>query len=112
VGRQSFGQLVGNLPILRGPLERSLQGSRSAAMLLQEAGNHPRLQTVRVGEVMSKPVQTLPLDLPFAEAVRRAQEFGKGAYPVVDAQGEMAGLCTRTDFYNALQRLCPRSEER
>jgi CBS domain-containing protein len=88
-------------------LERSLRGSQSAARLLAGARENPLLQAVHVGAVMSKPVETLPIGLSFAEAVRRAQAGGKGAYPVVDEQGRMAGLCTRTDFYNAFQRLSP-----
>src|SRR5207245_2505058 len=100
-------QLAGNLAILRAPLERSMHGSQSAARLLEQARDNPLLETIHVGEVMSKPVQALPASLSFAEAVRRAQELGKGASPVVDEQGSMVGLCTRTDFYNALQRMCP-----
>jgi NADH:ubiquinone reductase (H+-translocating) len=107
VGQQPFSQLVGNLEILRAPLERSQRGSQSSARLLESAKDNPLLNTMHVGQVMSKPVQTLPLGLSFAEALRRAQEAGKGAYPVVNETDKMLGLCTRTDFYNALQRLSP-----
>ena len=58
---------------------------------------------------MASPVATLPADLTFGEALRRAQEMAKGAYPVIDADGRMVGLCTRTDFYQALQRFSPRT---
>lgn len=107
VGREWFGQLAAHLDVLRIALERSAQGSRSAAELLAAARDDPRLNTTPVRAVMSRPVATLPLELTFGEALRRAQEGGKGAYPVVDAAGDMVGLCTRTDFYNALQRLRP-----
>src|SRR5439155_11763484 len=60
-----------------------------------------------VRDVMSGPVLTLPVGLMLAEALQRARHTGKGAYPVVDEQGRMVGLCTRTDFYKALQQLRP-----
>src|SRR5262249_16655650 len=56
---------------------------------------------------MGSPVATLPVGLTLGEALRRSQEGGKGAYPVVDEQGRMVGLVTRTDFYNAWQQLLP-----
>jgi NADH:quinone reductase (non-electrogenic) len=107
VEKKSFAMLAGHLDVLRAALERSVRGSRSAARLLEEARDHPRLNSTTVGQVMSRPVETLPLSLTFGDALRRAQELGKGAYPVVDAAGNMVGLCTRTDFYNALQALRP-----
>jgi NADH:ubiquinone reductase (H+-translocating) len=107
LSRASFGQLTTHLDILRAALQRSAQGSRSAAELLRMAQHNPRLNTILVGEVMSHPLQTLPVDLTFAEALQRSREQGKGAYPVVDGQGRMVGICTRTDFYKAVQELRP-----
>jgi NADH dehydrogenase len=107
IGKDSFAQLAGNLGVLRTALERSVQGARSSAELLERARDHPRLGATAVREVMSRPVATLPVGLTFAEALRRSREGRKGAYPVVDADGHMIGLCTRTDFYNALQQLRP-----
>jgi NADH dehydrogenase len=105
LGQASFGQLAQHFEALRGQIERSYQGSRSAQELLRIAQDDPRLNATRVSEVMSRPVATLPLGLTFGEALRRSQEGGKGAYPVVDEQGRMVGICTRTDFYNAWQKL-------
>jgi NADH dehydrogenase len=107
VDRHSFAQLAGHLEILRRPLERSWKGRQSASELLRVSQNHPQLNSVRVRAVMNHPVTTLPADLTLGDAVRRSQAMGKGAYPVVDEQGRMVGLCTRTDFYNALQKLQP-----
>jgi NADH dehydrogenase len=107
IGRESFNQMVGHLDILRSPLERAAHAARASVQLLQLARDNPRLDTRHAREVMSKPVATLPLSLTLEEAVRQAQEGGRGAYPVVDGEGRMAGLVTRTDFYNAVQRLLP-----
>jgi NADH dehydrogenase len=107
VGQRPFAQLTRSLEVLRAALERSVQGARSSSRLLELARDNPRLNGTCVREVMSRPVATLPAGLTLAEAVRRSQEGGKGAYPVVDVEGHMVGLCTRTDFYSALQRLAP-----
>lgn len=107
VGPNSFGQLTGHLGVLRAALERSARGSRSAARLLDIARNNPLLNTRTVAEVMSRPIDTLPLDLTFGEALRLSQEKHKGAYPVVDQGGRLVGLCTRTDYYTALQEFRP-----
>jgi NADH dehydrogenase len=107
VAKDSFTQLAGNLGVLRAALERSVRGARSSAELLARAREHPRLGATPVRAVMSRPAATLPLGLTFAEALHRSREGRKGAYPVVDEQGHMVGLCTRTDFYNALQQLRP-----
>jgi signal-transduction protein with cAMP-binding, CBS, and nucleotidyltransferase domain len=88
-------------------MHRSVQGSRSAAELLRLARDQPKMNTTLVREVMSQPVATLPVGLTYGEALRRSQEQGKGAYPVLDEQGRMVGICTRTDFYNAVQQLRP-----
>lgn len=107
IGRGSFGQLTQHLEVLRSALQRSVQGSRSAAELLRLARENPKMHGTLVREVMSQPIATLPVSLTYAEALRRSQEQRKGAYPVVDEQGRMVGICTRTDFYNAVQQMRP-----
>jgi NADH dehydrogenase len=107
INRSSFATLTGHLEALRRSLHRSVQANQSAAELLRLAQDHPRLNSTRVADVMSRPVATLPVDLTYGEALRRSQEQGKGAYPVVDQTGRMVGICTRTDFYNAVHQLRP-----
>jgi NADH dehydrogenase len=109
VGASSFAQLTKHLEVLRTALERSAQGARSSAELLKIAQSNPRLNSVTAGAVMSKPVVTLPVGMTFREALDASREAHKGAYPVVDAGGRMVGIVTRTDFYNALQKLLPES---
>jgi signal-transduction protein with cAMP-binding, CBS, and nucleotidyltransferase domain len=107
VGRESFAKLTKHLAVLRSALERTSEGSRSSAKLLELAASHPQLNRLQVREVMSSPVATLPVELTFAEALERAQELHKGAYPVVDSGGGMVGLVTRTDYYRAANRMLP-----
>jgi signal-transduction protein with cAMP-binding, CBS, and nucleotidyltransferase domain len=107
VGAGSFGQLTKHLDVLRTALQRSVQGALSSVELLKIAQGNPRLNSVTAGAVMSKPVATLPLHLTFRAALDASQQAHKGAYPVVDAEGRMVGICTRSDFYSALQKLLP-----
>jgi NADH dehydrogenase len=105
--RGSFDQLTRNLEVLRSALQRSAEGAAAAGELLRVARTHPRLNSTAVAAVMSAPVATLSDQLTLGEALKQSQQIGKGAYPVVDGQGRMVGLCTRTDFYRALQQLRP-----
>jgi NADH dehydrogenase len=107
IGRDSFAQMTSHLDVFRGPLERSVHAARSSVQLLQLAKDNPKLNEVQASEVMSKPVETLPLRLTFDEALQEARAGARGAYPVVDEHGHMVGLVTRTDFYNAVQQLKP-----
>lgn len=107
VNKESFSQMTRHMDVFRAEVERSVRGSEAAGQLLGRAKDHPLLNVKHVKEVMAHPVATLPVSLTFGEALERAQEMGKGAYPIVDDQGMMVGLCTRTDFYRALNNLKP-----
>jgi Zn-dependent protease/CBS domain-containing protein len=55
----------------------------------------------RVEEVMSNDVHTVPQYADALDALDALQQHGVGRLLVVDANGEMAGLITRTDLVNA-----------
>lgn len=105
MGRTSFAQLTGRLQVLRTALEQSFRRRQSAQQFWEAAKNHPRLSTGCVREAMSKPVVTLPATLTLAEALTRSRQAARGAYPVMDELDRMVGICTRTDFYQALLHL-------
>ncbi|MFO0968256.1 MAG: FAD-dependent oxidoreductase [Gemmataceae bacterium] len=107
LGKESFGQITKSLDALRGVLERSHRSAQSAGQLLETAKDHPLLNLKKVAAVMAQPVATLAASLTLGEALERARALGKGAYPVVDGDGRMVGILTRTDFYNALQKFLP-----
>jgi len=109
VNKASFGQLSTHLDVLRQAVEGSVQRNQSVTQLLAVARVHPKLNAMRVAEVMARPVATLSIALTLGEALARAQAQGMGAYPVVDEDGNMVGICTRADFYKALLKLRPDS---
>ncbi len=104
LGKSSFGQLTQNLELLRSALEITDQSHRSAQALWDRIRGVPALQTTPVSAAMSRPVACLSATLTFHDALQSAQLQGRGAYPVIDETGAMVGLCTRTDFYRALQK--------
>ena len=105
ISSESFAQIAGNLEVFRMPMERALQSAESSRKLLEQAKNNPTLSGLSVREIMSHPVTTLSVSLTFEEALNESRKRGRGAYPVVDEFGKMVGLCTRTDYYNAIQKL-------
>ncbi len=66
---------------------------------------HPELRELRAGDLMNRTVLTLKRDGTIAEAIRLVREEGTVAFPVVDDDGRMRGICTRSDLYSALGKL-------
>jgi CBS domain-containing protein len=58
-------------------------------------------ETMRVAEIMAKPAETLPADMPIGEVVAFFTAEGPPkrhkSYPVVDAAGKLAGIVSRSD---------------
>jgi CBS domain-containing protein len=66
---------------------------------------HPAVGTLTVGDVMTRSVQTLPIDLTLAETVEKFQG-GRAAFPI--AEGEiLRGYCSRREVFSALSRGLP-----
>jgi CBS domain-containing protein len=75
--------------------------ARRGLHLTREYGIDPFLDT-RVRDVMTSPVDTLPADMPIADAVAFFTDSEKGSqhrsYPVVDGGGLPIGMITRSDI--------------
>lgn len=63
----------------------------------------PEQDAFLVEEVMSTDIRTIPADEEAMDALSMMQQDGVGRLPVIDVQGEIVGLLTRTDLMNALQ---------
>jgi Zn-dependent protease/CBS domain-containing protein len=59
-------------------------------------------EAYRVKEIMTTDLRTIPLDAEAITALSVMQTDDIGRLPVIDVQGEFAGLLTRTDLMNAL----------
>jgi CIC family chloride channel protein len=62
------------------------------------------MQSVLVREVMNTEPLTVSMDESLAELYRKFQETNLLGFPVVDAQGELAGIVTLQDLENVLSR--------
>lgn len=107
--KRSFTQLMKYMDVLRSAVELSAQRIKASQEFVSFAKHHPKVHALRAGEVMSRPVATLPVHLTLGEAIERAKLERKGAYPILDGQGKLAGIFTRTDLYRALLTLQPLS---
>ncbi len=52
---------------------------------------------------MTAQVHTLPVSMPVSEAYTTVQDHGHTGYPVVDAEGKLAGIVTRRDLSRHVQ---------
>ncbi|MFO1535517.1 MAG: CBS domain-containing protein, partial [Thermoplasmatota archaeon] len=68
---------------------------------------HDRVQSpldfLQVKDVMSTKVDTLATTLTVGEAFNRMMDLGHTGYPVVDAEGKLAGIITRRDLSKHMQ---------
>jgi len=57
--------------------------------------------TTRIADVMSHPVTTIPADASPIDGLAIVGESGHGVFPVVDAEGELVGIVSRTDLLDS-----------
>jgi NADH:quinone reductase (non-electrogenic) len=100
-----YDDLAQSLGVLQRDLEHSLFARRAYERLTTLAAKSPVVGALTVADVMTRSVQTLPLDLPLIDAVAKFRT-GRAAFPV--AQGEiLKGYCSRRELFSALGRGLP-----
>jgi NADH dehydrogenase len=87
---------------LRAMTRRSESALAGYEALMTAAKENPRLATLKVSDVMSSPAETLLLNTPLQEALKRLSG-GSLAYPIVDENGRLVGYCGRTEVFDALR---------
>jgi NADH dehydrogenase len=100
-----FTGLAESLGALQRELEHSLFARQAYEHLTTLAMRNPAVGALTVADVMTRSVQTLPLDLALVDAVAKFQG-GHVAFPV--AEGEiLKGYCSRRELFAALSRGLP-----
>jgi len=100
-----FAGLAESLGALQRELEHSLFAREAYEHLTTLAARNPAVGALTVADVMTRSVQTLPLDLALRDAVAKFQG-GQVAFPV--AEGELLkGYCSRRELFAALGRGLP-----
>ncbi len=70
--------------------------ARRGQHITREYGVDP-YELTRVGEIMTRAVETMPADMPVSLAMARVADGAHRAYPVVDGAGRPVGMVTRAD---------------
>jgi NADH dehydrogenase len=100
-----FTGLAESLGVLQRELEHSLFARQAYEHLTTLAARNPAVGALTVADVMTRSVQTLPLNLALVDAVAKFQG-GHIAFPV--AEGEiLKGYCSRRELFAALGRGLP-----
>ena len=103
--RADFTGLAESLGALQRDLEHSLFAQRAYGWFTTMAARNPAVGALTVADIMTRSVQTLPLELSLADTVEKFQG-GHAAFPI--AEGEiLKGYCSRRELFSALGRGLP-----
>jgi len=100
-----FTGLAESLGALQRELEHSFFARRAYEHLTTLAARNPAVGALTVADVMTRSVQTLPLDLALVDAVAKFQG-GHVAFAVVEGE-ILKGYCSRRELFAALGRGLP-----
>ena len=100
-----FTGLAESLGVLQRELEHSLFARQAYEHLTALAARNPAVGALTVADVMTRSVQTLPLDLALVDAVAKFQG-GHVAFAVVEDE-ILKGYCSRRELFAALGRGLP-----
>jgi len=103
--RADFNGLAGSLGALQRDLEQVLFARRAYGRFTTMAGRNPALGALTISDVMTRSVQTLPLELSLAKTVEKFQG-GQAALPVLEGE-ILKGYCSRRELLSALGRGLP-----
>lgn len=106
LNRDDFSRLSDSLGVLHQEIQRSALGLRGYQGLREMVEKDPRLATLKVADLMSTPAETLHCGVTLQQAIDRFHG-GRPGYPVVDADGKLAGYCGRAELYDAMRGLTP-----
>jgi NADH:quinone reductase (non-electrogenic) len=102
IGPRDFEELIGAFALLRKTLELTAQRFRPAEQVMPRA-LPSELRQLPIRRIMASPVKTLPESATLRDALATLARESFGCYPVVDGDGRLKALATRTDLYAALR---------
>lgn len=97
-----FNGLAESLGALQREVEHSMFAREAYENFTTLAARNPAIGALTVGDVMTRSVETLPLDLSLADAVAKFQS-GHIAFPIAEG-GLLKGYCSRRELFAALGR--------
>ncbi len=102
VGHRNFRMLFTSCAAIRQALQDTANRFRSPDHDLHHADWPAELLSLSVRDVMSSPVESLPLTATIADAFKFLAEKRRGVIPLIDASGRAVRLLTRTDLYRVV----------
>ncbi len=105
VDRADFTSLAESLGTLQKDLELALFARTAYTRFTAMVARNPAVGTLTVADVMTRSVQTLPLELPLADTVEKFQG-GHAAFTVTEGE-ILRGYCSRREVFSALGRGLP-----
>ena len=103
--RADFTGLAESLGALQRDLERVLFAREAHIQLTTMSASNPAVAALTVGDVMTRPVQALPLELPLGDALDRFQG-GRSGFPITENE-ILKGYCSPRELFTALRRGLP-----
>ena len=103
--RAEFTDLAESLGALQRDLELALFARRAYTSFITIAARNPAVRALRVADVMTRSIQTLPPELPLADTIEKFQG-GHAAFPIVEGE-ILKGYCGRRELFSALGRGLP-----
>jgi len=100
-----FARLAESLGALQKELEHSLSARQAYEHFTTLAARNPTVAALTVADVMTRSVQTLPLDLSLVDAVAKFRN-GHIAFPITEGE-ILKGYCSRRELFAALGRGLP-----
>ena len=103
--RADFTGLAESLGALQRDLEHSLFGAAGFTRFTTMAARNPVVGALTVADVMTRSVQTLPLELSLADTLEKFQG-GHAAFAIAEDE-ILRGYCSRRELFSALGRGLP-----
>jgi NADH:ubiquinone reductase (H+-translocating) len=105
VDRADFTSMAESLGTLQKDLELALFARTAYTRFTAMVANDPSVGNLTVADVMTRSIETLPVELSLADAVEKFQS-GHAAFPVAEGQ-ILRGYCSRREVFSALGRGLP-----
>jgi CBS domain-containing protein len=102
---------IRHVPVVHGRKLVGMVSHRDLIRALARQAAGQGLQPISISEVMTREVETVAPHTSAQEAIEKLLDHRFGCLPVVDAQGDLVGIVTESDFMRLAHRLLREREQ-